>query len=128
MQVVYVYPGNGTAEYRGWAVIGPWVDAVRSLVKESNPTQPGQPERRFAFSTLDAMSGSLLVTLQVDADEGTQEVITKSLQNAKARPNVDLDQFDDLGDLLRRQKVRVRVAHVEADGGSASISVGPDVD
>jgi hypothetical protein len=129
VQVVYVYPANGSTPFRGWAVVDPWVDTVKSLLNESRDDgQPKVPKRKVDFETVDAMSGSLLVALRVDADEETQEAITKSLQEAKATPIVQLDQFADLGDLLRRQKIRVRVAHVEADGGSASIAVVPDAE
>lgn len=126
VQVVYVYPANGNTTFQGWAVMDPWVDVVKSLLETKIEGQRKPPERKLAFETVDAMSGSLLVTLRVQADEGTQEAITKSLQNAKAAPDVDLGQLGDFGDLLRRRKIRVRVAHIDADGGSASIAIVPD--
>ncbi len=138
VQAVYVYSDkNGQAVDRGWTVVEPWSTLVRGLLikdqadklkaqggpKKVNPPKP--PAIKVAFTPFDAMAGSLLVTLQVETEASLQEDITRTLRAAKVNGDQGIGDLDTLRDLLRDKKLRVRVAHVEADGDSASLAITP---
>ena len=123
IEVVYVYsPTIKNGHRQGWTIIEPWFDTVRTLLIE------GQKRPKVAFEPLDAMSGSLLVTLRVEAEETDERAILDKLKETQTSPTAALDAFGDVYDLLRGQGLRIRVAHIQADGRSASISVAPETD
>ena len=123
IEVVYVYSiGSKDAQHQGWTVIEPWFDTVRSLLLD------GKKKPKVDFEAVDAMSGSLLITLRVEAEETAEKALIGKLKEVRGRQAAELDAFGDIYDLLRGQGLRIRVAHIQPDGASASISVAPQAD
>jgi hypothetical protein len=118
IEVVYVYSATSAEnDNHGWNIIQPWFDTVRGLVTE------GSKPPRVAFETLDAMSGSLMVTLRIDAETMIEERLGKRLREANSDHSSEDDVFGEIYDLVKGRSLHVRVAHVQPDGTSASVLV-----
>jgi hypothetical protein len=126
VEVVYVYPddaGNGR-DAEGWNVIQPWFDTVQDLLREGGKLGP-----KVQFEPLDAMNGSLMITLRLDARKDVEAKIVSKLKEAAANPAEDEDDaFGDIYDIVQGRSLHVRVAHVQPDGSSASVLIAPGAD
>jgi len=124
VEVVYVYPAGAVNGRRseGWNVIEPWFDTVQDLLREGGKMGP-----KVQFEPVDAMNGSLMITLRLDAKEDAEAKIASKLKEAAANP-ADDDTFGDIYDLVKGRSLHVRVAHVQPDGSSASVLIAPATD
>lgn len=139
VQTIYVYSDRDlVANDRGWAIVYPWSSVMRAMLSRAKERKVdvagtvGVTPLRAELRPMDAMTGSLRVTLEVDTDEDLQEQLTRALRDGPNADSLDSDgvaegmsDLDDLRDLLRNNKLRVRIAHVGADGASASIVITP---
>lgn len=134
VQTIYVYSDHaGAAVEDGWAIVAPWSATVRSMLGRAQLRRHAELGKRKAkpakvqFRTMDAMSGSLSITMRVETDEGLQADLTTTLRSGEGviDDGEAVGDLDDLRDLLRNNNLHVRIAHVEADGNSASIAISP---
>ena len=127
VQVVYVYSAKPDNDVPPFRVLDPWLRYIQDLVLPTDPApveSTTAPSRHVSFDTLYAATGSLLVTLRVRSETNLEDALAKELRAAKDKPPSG-SGAKELADLLNRGGLHVRVAHVEADLTSTSISLSP---